>query len=119
METPNMEKNIERRLEVLLREMEGIGDVLFGSVTVNRNRKARKKKPGVYVSPEHYTFNYKNAEGKRCWKRIPAGCIGRVRELVGAGKRWKKLEAEYEALATEAAWELAAGKKTSGCRDRG
>ena len=51
-----MEKNIERRLEVLLREMEGIGDVLFGSVTVNRNRKARKKKPGVYLSPEHYTL---------------------------------------------------------------
>ena len=114
-----MEKNFEQRMEALLRVMEGIGDVLFGSVTVNRNRKTRKKKPGVYVSPEHYTFNYKNAEGKRCWKRIPAGCIGRVRELVGAGKRWKKLEAEYEALATEAAWERAAGKKTSGCRDRG
>jgi len=85
-------------------EMGGIGEALFGFITVNRNKRVRKRKEGVYVSPPHYTFTYRDEEGRKRWKRIPAACLGQVRELVERGKRWQRLAGEYQGLANRLAW---------------
>jgi len=110
--------DIERRMEGIAGDMRGIGEMLVGSITTNRNRKARKRKEGEYVSPPHYTFNYKDEAGKPRWKRIRPEWVDRFRALVENGRRWERLAKEYGRLATRRA--LADGsKKTSGCRDLG
>ena len=105
-------KDIDRRMEEILVEMRGMGDLLFGSVTTNRNRKERKRKEGVYVSPAHYTFNCTGANGEKVSKRIRPEEVERVRELVAAGRRWKELAREYQRLANQLTWEGGAQKKT-------
>ena len=97
-------KDIEGRMEQILAEMREIGDMLFGSLTTNRNRKPRKRKEGVYVSPPHYTFNSTDGNGRKLCKRIRSEDVPRVRELIGAGRRWKSLEKEYERLANQLEW---------------
>jgi len=107
--------DIERRMEAIARDMRGIGEMLVGSISVNRNRKVRKRKEGEYVSPPHYTFNYKDEAGKPRWKRIRPESVERLRALVENGQRWERLAKEYGRLATRLA--LAGGSpKTSGCR---
>ena len=105
-------KDIERRMGEIIEEMRGIGDMLFGSVTTNRNRKTRKRKEGVYVSPPHYTFNSTGENGRKICKRIRPENVQRVRDLIGAGRRWKALEKEYERLANQLEW-AGGSKKTS------
>ncbi len=104
---------IEHRMGEILREMGGMGDMLFGSVTTNRNRRERKRKGGMYVSPAHYTFNYRGENGRKLCKRIRPEDVRRVRELIASGRRWKALEKEYERLANRLEWECGARKKTS------
>ncbi|MBP5788481.1 MAG: hypothetical protein J6Y19_11785 [Kiritimatiellae bacterium] len=96
---------IERRMEAIAGDMRGIGEMLVGSISVNRNRKARKRKEGEYVSPPHYTFNYKDEAGKPRWKRIRPESVERIRALVGNGRRWEQLAKEYGRLATRLALE--------------
>lgn len=105
-------KDIERRMDEIVGEMRGIGDMLFGSVTTNRNRKLRKRKEGVYVSPPHYTFNSTGENGRKLCKRIRPENVQRVRNLMEAGRRWKGLEKEYERLANQLEW-AGGAKKTS------
>jgi len=108
------EQEIRGRMDEIVAEMTGLGEVLFGFLTVNRNKRARKRKPGMYVSPPHHTFNYRDEEGRRRWKRVPAACLERVRELVGRGKEWERLAEEYQGLANRLGWGAAASqKKTS------
>lgn len=115
--TPNA-ADIERRIEAIAGDMRGIGEMLVGSISVNRNHKARKRKEGEYVSPPHYTFNYKDEAGKPRWKRIRPESVERIRALVGNGRRWEQLAKEYGRLATRLALE-GGSKKTSGCRAPG
>lgn len=100
-----MDANIEKRMDEILSELDAFGEVLFGFITTNRNTRPRTRKGGLYVSPPHYTFNYKDEHGRKRWKRIPAAGLGRVRELVGNGKRWKQLVDEYEGLANRLFWQ--------------
>ena len=110
--------DIERRMEAIAEDMRGIGQMLVGSISTNRNRKSRKRKEGEYVSPPHHTFNYKDEAGKPRWKRIRPEAVDAFRALVGNGRRWERLSKEYGRLATRLA--LAGGlKKTSGCRGPG
>lgn len=117
--TSQPNENIERRMDELLGQMRDIGEMLAGSITVNCNRKPRKKKEGDYVSPPHYTFNYKDENGKACWKRIRPEAVERFRGLVENGRKWTRLAKEYMALATRLALAGEGSKKTSGCRVRG
>jgi hypothetical protein len=64
----------------------------------------------VHVSPEHGTFQYRGADGKRRWKRIPRRARADVERLVRAGDHYRALEREYRVLMTELAL-VPGGKK--------
>jgi hypothetical protein len=93
-------KKKEARIGAIRKQMDVIPALLDGSLMSKRNR-VRRKDGSVHVSPEHYTFQYRGADGKRKWKRIPRKAKATVERLVRAGSRYRKLEREYTALLTE------------------
>ena len=93
-------KKKEARIGAIRKQMEKISALLEGTLMVKHNR-VKRKDGSVQVSPEHYTFQYRGADGKRKWKRIPRKAKVAVERLVRAGKRYRKLEQEYTALLTE------------------
>ncbi len=109
MTTQDM-KEKEARIAAIRRKLDEISTMLDGTLMAKRNR-VKRKDGSVQVSPEHYTFQYRGADGKRKWKRIPRKAKTTVEKLVRAGNRYRKLEREYTALLTE--FSLADdGKKT-------
>ena len=100
----------EARIETIRRKMGEIPAMLDGALLTKRNRVSRKD-GSVYISPEYYTFQYRGADGKRKWKRIPKQALSSVKKLVRAAKLYRKLEREYTALVTEMA---VAGRKKRG-----
>lgn len=66
----------------------------------------------MHVSPPHYVLEYRGADGKRKWANVTARDRKTVGRMAEAGKRYRKLEAEYAALMTE--WSLSeCGKKNA------
>jgi hypothetical protein len=106
--TPTERQQKETRIEAVWKQMEAIPALLDGALMAKRNR-VRRKDGRLYVSQEHWTFQYRGAEGKRQWKRIPRNAKPMVERLVRAGARYRALEEEYRALQTELA--LAADAK--------
>lgn len=98
--TKQDEKKKEARIGAIRRQMDEISAMLDGTLMAKRNR-VKRKDGSVQVSPEHYTFQYRGADGKRKWKRVPRKAKATVEKLVRAGKRYRKLEQEYTALLTE------------------
>jgi hypothetical protein len=98
----------EARVEAIRRQMEAIPALLDGTLMPKRNR-VRRKDGSLHVSPPHWTFQYRGADGKRQWKRIPRTAKAGVERLVRAGERYRALEREYRASLTELA--LADGAK--------
>ncbi len=92
----------ETRIKALWRQMEAISPMLDGTLMSKRNRVGRKD-GRIHVSPEHWTLQYRGADGRRRWKRIPRPAKAAVQRLVSAGERYRKLEREYRALQTELA----------------
>ena len=90
----------EARIGAIRRQMDEIPAILDGSLMTKRNR-VKRKDGSIQVSPEHYTFQYRGADGKRKWKRIPRNAKTTVERLVRAANRYRKLEREYTALLTE------------------
>ncbi len=101
----------EARVEAIWRQMEAIPALLDGTLMPKHNRVTRKDGT-IHVSPEHWTFQYRGADGKRQWKRIPRNAKTVVERLVRAGERYQALEREYRASLTELA--LADGAKKNG-----
>ncbi len=99
----------EARISAIGRKMDAIPAMLDGTLMAKRNR-VRRQDGSVHVSPEHYTFQYRGANGKRKWKRIPRSAKRIVDQLVRAAERYRKLEREYTALLTELSLERG-GKK--------
>ncbi len=99
MTTQDMKKK-EARIGAIRKQMEKISAMLDGALLVKHNR-VKRKDGSVQVSPEHYTFQYRGADGKRKWKRIPQKAKAPVEQLVRVGKRYRKMEREYSALLTE------------------
>jgi hypothetical protein len=99
MDTEETRKK-EERIDTIRKQMEEIPAMLDGTLMSKRNR-VRRKDGSVHVSPEHYTFQYRGADGKRKWKRIPRNAKAAVGQLVRAGERYRALEREYAALRTE------------------
>ena len=77
-----------------------LGPMLVGTLMEKRNRK-RRQDGSAYVSPPYYTVQYRDAEGRRRWRRIPWSVKGRLRKLVEMGERYRALEREYAGLTTE------------------
>ena len=90
----------EARIKEVITKMGEIPALLEGTLMVKRNR-VKRKDGSVHVSPEYYTFQYRGADGKRKWKRIPKSKKTAVKRLVEAGKQYRELEKEYTALLTE------------------
>jgi hypothetical protein len=100
--TPTERQQKEARGEALWSQMEAIQAMLDGTLMRKRNRVERKD-GSIHVSPEHWTFQYRGADGKRKWKRIPRNAKATVQRLVEAGEQYRRLEREYRALRTELA----------------
>ena len=100
--TPTERQQKVSRSEAVWRQMEAIPALLDGALLSKRNRLGRKD-GSIHVSPEHWTFQYRGADGKRRWKRIPRKAKATVERLVRAGERYRTLEREYRALLTELA----------------
>ena len=93
-----MEKKVARIREVAA-EVAQLGPLLVGTLTQRPNRK-RRRDGSEYVSAPYSTFQYKGADGRRKWKRIPRGMEGRVKHLIAVGLRYQALEQEYRGLAS-------------------
>ena len=90
----------EARIDAIRQQIEAIPAMLDGTVMTKHNR-VRRKDGSIHVSPEHCTFQYRGADGKRRWKRIPRNAKAAVTRLVRAAERYRALEQEYTALLTE------------------
>jgi hypothetical protein len=95
-------EEIEARISDIVAQISGLGPALQGTVKKNRNRRVRKD-GSVYVSPEHYTFVYRDTKGGERWKRISAAHLPAVRRMIRAGKAYKQLAREHARLVTELA----------------
>ena len=92
----------EARIRAICKEIDDIPSLLDGTLLSKHNR-VKRKDGSIHVSPEHWTFQYRSADGKRQWKRIPRSAKAAVQRLVRAGARYRVLEQEYRALLTELA----------------
>jgi hypothetical protein len=106
--TPEETQREEARIGTIRQQIEAIPALLDGALMTKHNR-VRRKDGSVHVSPEHCTFQYRGADGKRRWKRIPRNAKAAVTRLVRAAERYRALEREYTARLTEIS--LAAGGK--------
>ena len=93
-------RNNDARIDAIRAEIDGIQVMLHGALLTNRNR-AKRKDGSVQVSPEHYTFQYYDADGRRKCRRIPGNAKTAVERLVRAGDRYRALEREYRVRMTE------------------
>jgi hypothetical protein len=109
--TPEETQAKEARLDAIRARIAGIAAMLDGALLAKRNR-TRRKDGSVHVSPEHYTFQYRGADGRRKWRRVPKAAKPAVERLVRAGERYRALEREYAALLTEIS--LEGGSKKNG-----
>jgi hypothetical protein len=98
--TPEETQKKEARIDAIRTQIDAIPALLDGTLLTKHNR-ARRKDRSVYVSPEHYTFQYRGVDGKRKWKRIPRKAKAAVERLVHVGDRYRALEREYATLLTE------------------
>ena len=105
----SVDQNLARIREVA-EEVSRLGPMLVGTLTKRPNRK-RRRDGSEYVSVAYCTFQYKGADGRRKWKRIPCDAEGRVRKLIEAGERYRVLEQESRGLASELGLLEAAKKK--------
>ena len=106
--------DIESRIRAVAAEAASITEFAEGSVKkaystypVKGGGRRKSKTP-------QYKFQTRGGRGRQKVVHIPAGQVARVRELLENGRRYRKLEAEYSRLVTEAA--LAGLKKKDGCR---
>lgn len=95
-------KQIEARLNEILKEIAALGPALQGTIKKNRNRR-RRKDGSLYISPEHYTFVYRDTNGKECWKRINEKHLPTIRQMQRTGELYKKLVCEHARLTTQLA----------------
>lgn len=97
---PRTPDEVLARVDEITATVAQLGPMLVGSLLAKRNRK-RRQDGSEYVSEPYYTFQYRDAEGRRRWRRIPRSQTGQVRKLVQTGARYLALEREYAALTTQ------------------
>jgi len=118
MKQKNTQQEIDKndaRIDEILLQIGSIEAMLDGALLTKHNRVARKDGI-VHISPAHYVFQYRGADGRRKWKAVPTGAHKAVERLVEAGKRYRALQAEYSALMTERSLGADVKKNTGGLR---
>ena len=104
-------RDIEKRIREIQAEVAAIDEFAEGSVASSRKQYKLKDGTTRLASPQ-YRFKSKGARGKQVSKYIPPSAVARVKKLIENGRRYRRLEAEYARLITEAS--LSALKKTAG-----
>lgn len=92
-------EEMEARIKAVAEEIASLGPALQGTLKKNRNRRTRKD-GSVYVSPEHHTFVYRDADGAEKWKRVSARHLPAVTRMKKAGDAYKRLAREHARLTT-------------------
>jgi hypothetical protein len=100
---------IGARVQELTVTVSQLGPMLVGTLLEKHNRK-RRRDGSEYLSAPYYTFQYRDQNGRRCWRRIPREQKGRVRKLVATGERYRALEREYTGCMTELGLQAASKK---------
>ena len=106
-----MPENTERRIRELAAEIAAITEFAEGSIA-SSSKQYTLKDGSVRRAAPQYRFQSKGARGKQVCKYVPPAAVARVKKLIENGKRYRKLEAEYARLVTEAS--LGRLKKTAG-----
>jgi len=104
-------KITEQRIREIIAEISSISEFAEGSIASNSKQYTLKDGSVRRASPQ-YRFKSKGARGKQVSKYVPPSAVARVKKLIENGRRYRKLEAEYARLVTEAS--LDALKKTTG-----
>ena len=103
--------SVEKRIREIAAEISSITEFAEGSIASSRKQYALKDGTVRRASPQ-FRFQTKGGRGKQVCKYVPPCAVARVKKLIENGRRYRKLEAEYSRLVTEAS--LAALKKTAG-----
>ena len=99
------------RISEIAAEMASISEFAEGSISSSSNTYAVKDGTRRKAKP-HWKFQSLGQRGRRKYKSIPAAVLPKVKKLIENGRRYRRLEAEYSRLVTEAS--LASLKKTAG-----
>lgn len=105
-------KNTPDRIAQIVAEISAITEFAEGSISCSSNRYPVKG-GGRRKSAPHWKFQSLGARGKRKYANVPAALVPRVKKLVEAGRRYRRLEAEYARLVTEES--LCGLKKKEAC----
>ena len=108
---PMKTKEAHERIAEVIAEMASITEFAEGSISSSSNSYAVKDGTRRKAKP-HWKFQSLGQRGRRKYKNIPAAVLPKVKKLIENGRRYRRLEAEYARLVTEAS--LAALKKTAG-----
>ena len=91
------------RIRAVAAEMSAITEFAEGSVKKAYSTYAVKGGGRRRSKTPQYKFQTRGGRGQQKVRHIPDGQLSRVRELLENGKRYRRLEAEYSRLVTEAA----------------
>ena len=105
--------DIEKRIREIAAEMSSITEFAEGSITSSQNyytlKDGTRKK-----AARHFKFTSRGARGKQKCANVPQDAVARVRKLVENGRRYRRLEAEYSRLVTDASMSSALKKSSEG-----
>ena len=104
-------KETHERIAEIAAEMASITEFAEGSISSSSNSYTLKDGTRRKAKP-HWKFQSLGARGERKYRNVPESLVPRVKKLIENGRRYRKLEAEYSRLVTEAS--LAALKITAG-----
>ena len=104
-------KDIEKRIREIVAEISAITEFAEGSIASSRKQYALKDGTVRRASPQ-FRFQTKGGRGRQVCKYVPPAAVAGVKKLIENGKRYRKFEAEYARLVTEAS--LGRLKKTAG-----
>ena len=104
-------KETHERIAEIIAEMASITEFAEGSISSGSNSYTVKDGTRRKAKP-HWKFQSLGQRGKRKYKNIPAAVLPKAKKLIENGRRYRRLEAEYARLVTEAS--LASLKKTAG-----
>ena len=95
--------DVEARIRAVATEMSAITEFAEGSIKKAYSTYAVKGGGRRRSKTPQYKFQTRGGRGRQKVRHIPDGQLARVRELLESGRRYRKLEAEYSRLVTEAA----------------
>lgn len=105
--------DIEKRIREIAAEISSITEFVEGSLTSSQNyytlKDGTRKK-----AARHFKFTSRGARGKQKCMNIPQDAIAWVKKLIEDGHRYRRLEAEYSRLVTDASISSALKKNSEG-----